>query len=159
MGTNAGVGGGTFGGGTAGTNGTFGSIFQSPTVYPGDGQASAPFNGVTVGCSKGIYWAQQGKTPCEDLGSVQFRLDDGSLISNTTSTITRGYKDGYNIIETAGVGVGNGGNGGNGAIGGVGGGDSSGGGGGSGYTSGAVTVVTSTLGSSVGDARIVLREV
>ncbi len=156
-GSNGGTGGGTFGGGTAGTNGTFGSIFQSPTVYPGDGQATAPFNGVTIGCSKGIYWTQQGKTPCEDLGSVQFRLDDGSLVSNTTSTITRGYKDGYNIIETAGVGVGNGGNGGNGAIGGVGGGDSSGGGGGSGYTSGAVTVVTSTLGGSSGDARAILR--
>ena len=156
-GSNGGTGGGTFGGGTAGTNGTFGSIFQSPTVYPGDGQATAPFNGVTVGCTKGIYWAQQGKTPCEDLGSVQFRLDDGSLVSNTTSTITRGYKDGYNIIETAGIGVGNGGNGGNGAIGGVGGGDSSGGGGGSGYTSGAVTVVTSTLGGSSGDARVILR--
>ncbi len=39
------------------------------------------------------------------------------------------------------------------------GGDSSGGGGGSGYTSGSVTVVSSTLGGSSGDARIVLREV
>ena len=158
-GSNGGTGGGTFGAGGASTNGTFGSIFQSPTVYSGDGQANAPWNGLTISCTKGIYWAQQGKTPCEDLGSVQFRLDDGSLVSNTTSTITRGYKDGYNIIETAGVGVGNGGNGGNGAIGGVGGGDSSGGGGGSGYTSGSVTVVTSTLGGSSGEARIVLREV
>jgi len=158
-GSNGGVGGGTFGAGGASTNGTFGSIFQSPTVYSGDGQATAPWNGLTIACTKGIYWAQQGKTPCEDLGSVQFRLGDGSLVSNTTSTITRGYKDGYNIIETAGIGVGNGGNGGNGAIGGVGGGDSSGGGGGSGYTSGSVTVVSSTLGGSSGDARIVLREV
>ncbi len=158
-GSNGGVGGGTFGAGGASTNGTFGSIFQSPTVYSGDGQATAPWNGLTIACTKGIYWAQQGKTPCEDLGSVQFRLGDGSLVSNTTSTITRGYKDGYNIIETAGIGVGNGGNGGNGAIGGVGGGDSSGGGGGSGYTSGSVTVVSSTLGGSNGDARIVLREV
>ena len=158
-GSNGGTGGGTFGGGGASTNGTFGSIFQSPTVYSGDGQASAPWNGLTIACTKGVYWAQQGKTPCEDLGSVQFRLSDGSAVSNTTSTITRGYKDGYNIIETAGIGVGNGGNGGNGAIGGVGGGDSSGGGGGSGYTSGSVTVVSSTLGGSNGDARIVLREV
>jgi len=156
-GSSAGAGGGTFGGGTAGTNGTFGSIFQSPTLYAGDNQSSAPFNGFTIGCTKGIYWAQQGKTPCEDLGNVQFRLSDGSAVSNTTSTITRGYKDGYNIIETAGIAVGNGGNGGNGAVGGVGGGDGSGGGGGSGYTSGAVTVVSSTLGGSIGDVRIVLR--
>ena len=156
-GSNGGVGGGTFGAGGASTNGTFGSIFQSPTVYSGDGQATAPWNGLTIACTKGIYWAQQGKTPCEDLGSVQFRLGDGSLVSNTTSTITRGYKDGYNIIETAGIGVGNGGNGGNGAIGGVGGGDSSGGGGGSGYTSGSVTVVTSTLGGGTGDPRVILR--
>ena len=157
MGTNAGAGGGTFGGGTAGTNGAFGSIFQSPTLYAGDSQSTAPSSGFTIGCTKGIYWAQQGKTPCEDLGNVQFRLSDGSAVSNTTSTITRGYKDGYNIIETAGIAVGNGGNGGNGAVGGVGGGDGSGGGGGSGYTSGAVTVISSTLGGSTGDVRIVLR--
>ena len=157
MGTNAGAGGGTFGGGTAGTNGTFGSIFQSPILYAGDNQSSAPFNGFTIGCTKGIYWAQQGKTPCEDLGNVQFRLSDGSVVSNTTSSITRGYKDGYNIIETAGIAVGNGGNGGNGAVGGVGGGDGSGGGGGSGYTSGAVTVVVSNLGGGLANARVILR--
>ena len=146
-----------YGAGNLPSNGKFGSIFQSPTLSSGDTQATAPNAGGTISCAKGIYWAQQGKTPCEDLGSVQFRLSDGSIVSNTTSTITRGYKDGYNIIETAGLGLGNGGNGGNGAIGGAGGSSSGGGGGGSGYSSGAVTVISSTLGGSSGEARVILR--
>ena len=152
-----GQGGAAWSAGQMPSNGRFGSIFQSPTLSSGDTQASAPNAGTSIACAKGIYWAQQGKTPCEDLGSVQFRLSDGSIVSNTTSTITRGYKDGYNIIETAGLGLGNGGNGGNGAIGGAGGSSSGGGGGGSGYSSGAVTVISSTLGGSSGEARVILR--
>ena len=96
----------------------------------------------------------------DQLGSLgRYRLSDGSIVSNTTSTITRGYKDGYNIIETAGLGIGNGGNGGNGAIGGNGGSSSGGGGGGSGYSSGAVNVISSTLGGSTGEARVIVRVV
>ena len=154
-----GQGGAAYSAGNLPSNGRFGSIFQSPTLSSGDTQASAPNAGISIACPKGIYWAQQGKTPCEDLGSVQFRLSDGSLVSNTTSTITRGYKDGYNIIETAGLGLGNGGNGGNGSIGGNGGSSSGGGGGGSGYSSGAVTVITTTLGGSTGEARVIVRVV
>ena len=154
-----GQGGAAYSAGNLPSNGRFGSIFQSPTLSSGDTQASAPNAGTSIACAKGIYWAQQGKTPCEDLGSVQFRLSDGSIVSNTTSTITRGYKDGYNIIETAGLGLGNGGNGGNGAIGGNGGSSSGGGGGGSGYSSGAVNVVTTTLGGSSGEARVIVRVV
>ena len=165
IGISGGTGGGYIGGqggaaysaGNLPSNGRFGSIFQSPTLSSGDTQASAPNAGTSIACAKGIYWAQQGKTPCEDLGSVQFRLSDGSIVSNTVSTITRGYKDGYNIIETAGLGLGNGGNGGNGAIGGTGGSSSGGGGGGSGYSSGAVTVISSTLGGGDGEARVILR--
>ena len=55
------------------------------------------------------------------------------------------------------MGLGNGGNGGNGAIGGAGGSSSGGGGGGSGYSSGAVTVISSTLGGGDGEARVILR--
>ncbi len=145
---------------TPGVNGTFGSIFQSPTLYTGDSQSTAPNGGVMISCPKGIYWAQQGKTPCEDLGSVQFRLSDGSTVANTSSSITRGYKSGYNIIETAGAAVGNGGNGGNGCNGGSGGQGQGGGGGGSGFASGSVTVVSSQLGGGVfNEPRVILRVV
>ena len=81
-------------------------------------------------------------------------------IINTTNSITRGYKAGYNVIQTAGIGaVGiNAGRGGNGAGGGFGGQDGpSGGGGGSGYTDGSVTVVDNRLGGSTGDAKVILR--
>ena len=45
------------------------------------------------------------------------------------------------------------------AIGGNGGSSSGGGGGGSGYSSGAVTVISSTLGGSTGEARVIVRVV
>ena len=80
-------------------------------------------------------------------------------MTNTTTAITRGYKTGYNIIQTAGGGAFyNGSRGGNGATGGQGG-EVSGasGGGGSGYTDGSVTVVSATLGGSTEDAKVVLR--
>ena len=136
--------------------GVFGSIINA-SLQPGDSQATAPNGGRILSCPRGIYWAQQGISQCSDVGSVQFRLDDGSVVSNTTSTIERGYKDGYNIIETAGVGVGNGGNGGNGANGGNGGSGQGGGGGGSGYASG-VTIVSSQLGGNqFNEPKVILR--
>ena len=71
-----------------------------------------------------------------------------------TGSILRGYKAGYNIIQTAG-----GGNcrGGNGARGGMGGGNAAGGG--SGYTDGSVTVVSTTQGGSREAAKVVIRVV
>ena len=139
-------------------NGTFGSIFQSPVLYTGDSQASAPNGGKMIYCTKGIYWAQQGVSQCSDVGDVQYRLSDGSIVSNTSS-ITRGYKSGYNIIETAGVSIGGGGFGGNGSNGGNGGSGQGGGGGGSGYSVG-VTVVDSTLGGNqFNKPRVILRVV
>ena len=45
----------------------------------------------------------QGKSPCEDLGTIKFRTPDGTEISNTAE-IARGYKSGYNAIQTAGTG-------------------------------------------------------
>ena len=145
---------------TPGVNGTFGSIFQSPTLYTGDSQSTAPNGGIMLSCPKGIYWAQQGTSQCSDVGTVQYRLSDGSIVANTSSSITRGYKTGYNIIETAGAAVGNGGVGGNGSNGGSGGSNQGGGGGGTGYASGSVTVVSSQLGGGVfNEPRVILREV
>ncbi len=98
-------------------------------------------------------------TQCSDVGNVQYRLSDGSIVTNTSSSITRGYKTGYNIIETAGAAVGNGGIGGNGSNGGSGGTSQGGGGGGSGYSSG-VTVISSQLGGGVfNEPRVILRVV
>ena len=100
------------------------------------------FGGRTIPCTRGVYWRDQGKAPCEDLGTIKFRTPDGTEISNTAE-ITRGYKSGYNIIQTRGTGgLGRGGgNGGAGATGGQGATNRDGaGGGGSGYTDGSVTV-------------------
>ena len=72
--------------------------------------------------------------------------------------ISKGFKSGYNIIQTAGAGAG-GGNGGSGANGGGGGSTSSGGGGGSGYTDGSVTVVNTQLGGSSSTPKVILRYV
>ena len=142
-------------------NGIFGSSFQSPTLYPGDTQETIPTGGRTISCTKGVYWAQQGVAPCVDItGNSQIRLSDGTIITNSDS-ITRGYKVGYNIIQTAGQkSQPTGGNGGNGATGGTGGGFNLGGGGGSGYTDGSVTVVSTqqgTRGVHFGNAKVMIR--
>jgi hypothetical protein len=153
------------GGGTGGTayvagslpsSGVFGSLATQSSVSP-DTKAAIPFGGRIIPCTRGVYWREQGVDACSDVGTTQFRLSDGTVVTNT-GTITRGFKAGYNIMETAGAGFGNGGNGGYGATGGWGG-NSGGGGGGSGYTDGSVTVVSSTLGGSTGDARVILRVV
>ena len=139
-------------------NGIFGSSFQSPTLYPGDTQETIPTGGRTISCTKGVYWAQQGVAPCVDItGNSQIRLSNGTIITNSAS-ITRGYKVGYNIIQTAGQkSQPTGGNGGNGATGGIGGGFNLGGGGGSGYTDGSVTVVSTQQGGSTSNAKIIIR--
>ena len=146
-------------------------------VYPEDNAGGEitfdPFQqkggGIPIKCTKGVYWAQQGVAPCSDVsetsGTTKFRLSDGRTVTNTTSSIIRGYKAGYNIIQTAGegaVGI-NAARGGNGCRGGSGGGgrngtpNNSGGGGGGGYTNGSVTVVSAIAGGSTGDAKVVLR--
>ena len=145
--------------GTLGGNGTFGSSFQSPTLYTGDTQESANSGsgGVTIKCTKGVYYAQQGIGACSDVTTGKFRLSDGTEITNTAS-INRGYKAGYNIIQTAGAKTNStGGNGGHGMGGGHGGGYNSPGGGGSGYHDGSVTVVNTRLGGGTGDAKIIIR--
>ena len=143
--------------GTLGANGEFGSFTTLSATYP-DTKATGTSGGQSIVCTKGVYWAQQGVAPCTDLPAAsRFRLGNGLEVTNTTSDITRGYKAGYNIIQTAGAGSGGGGQGGDGATGGNGGTSGAGGGGGSGYTDGSVTVVSTTLGGSTGNAKVILR--
>ena len=154
---------------TIGGNGIFGSKYTTPAadLQPGDTNTGQPQGGgQTIVCTKGVYWAQQGVGACTDIsGSTQFRLSDGTVVSNTAS-LTRGFKAGYNIMQTAGQGGGSGtsatvgGDGGNGATGGWGAADGiAGGGGGSGYQDGSITVVDTQLGGSTSTAKVVLRVV
>ena len=140
--------------GTLPSNGIFGSLTTLTAVTP-DTNATGRDGGRTLPCTKGDYWRDQGKSPCEDLGTIKFRTPDGTEISNTAE-IARGYKSGYNIIQTKGAqdSEGGSGQGGSGATGGEGGFTNGGGGGGSGYTDGSVTVVETTEGGSTGAARI-----
>ena len=143
-------------------NGRFGGSYQANPLYPGDVQGGSQVGGQTIACTKGVYWAQQGLDACADIsGSTQFRLSDGTIVTNTGS-ITRGFKAGYNIMQTGAADRthidGGGGGGGNGATGGTEGG-TGGGGGGSGYQDGSVTVVSTQLGGSTGDAKVILRVV
>ena len=140
-------------------NGKFGSAYIAPFLYPVDRQSGDNTGGHTISCTKGIYWAQQGVPPCGDVDVGQFRLSDGTEVTNTAS-IARGYKAGYNVIQTAGgpqTGGFRGGNGAKGGNAGTGGGGNSGGGGGSGYSDGSVTVVSTTQGGSTEDAKVVIR--
>ena len=138
-------------------SGIFGSASPSSTLYPGDTQAGNNRGGRTIRCTKGVYWAQQGIPPCNDIsGNTKFRLSDGTEVTNTAS-ITRGFKAGYNIMQTAGKGI-TAFRGGNGATGGEGGDrDDAGGGGGSGYSDGTVTVMSTRLGGSTEHAKVLLR--
>ena len=159
-GEDGGGGGGTGGAvieaGSLPSNGIFGSKTSLTPVTP-DTKATGTDGGRTLPCTRGVYWRNQGKSPCEDLGTIKFRTPDGTEISNTAE-IARGYKSGYNIIQTAGTGVNNGGLAGQGATGGNGGtSDRAAGGGGSGYTDGSVTVIDTQLGGSTGASKVIIR--
>jgi hypothetical protein len=155
FGQSGGIGGGVITTGNLPSNGIVGSATSLTAISP-DTQATAPNGGRVLPCTKGIYWRQQGVSPCSDVGTTQFRLSAGAIVTNTAS-ITRGFKTGYGINETSGQGSAGGGNGGSGATGGGGGTNGSGGGGGSGYTDGSVTVVSTQLGGSTEDAKVILR--
>ena len=154
----SGDGGAVIAAGSLPTNGIFGSKTSLTATSP-DTKASGYDAGRVLPCSRGVYYRDQGISQCSDVGDVKFRWSDGTEISDT-NTITRGYKAGYNIIQTAGSrGSSDGGDGGNGATGG-GAGRSGGGGGGSGYTDGSVTIVsTQQGGSTFEDAKVILRVV
>ena len=161
-GQGSGTGAGRLAAGTLPSAGLFGTNTNIKAVNPDQnhedvfGSANPTAGGRTIPCTRGVYWREQGKAPCEDLGTIKFRTPDGTEISNTAE-IARGYKSGYNVIQTRGIGVNRGGSGGAGATGGQGGngtGNYGAGGGGSGYTDGSVTVVKTTQGGSTGQARI-----
>ena len=154
-GRGAGSGGSAFDAGTLPANGIFGSRTSLTATAP-DTKATTPSGGRALKCTRGDYWRDQGFTACEDVTTGQARISDGTVVANTAS-ITRGYKDGYSIIQTDGRGDSGGGDGGAGATGGNGGTSDSGGGGGSGYTDGSVTVVDANLGGGDENARVVLR--
>lgn len=143
-------------------NGVFGSSY-SGKLYPEDKQSIDNVGGKTISCTKGVYWRQQGRVSCEDLGRIKFRLSNGIEILDS-ARINRGYKDGYAINQTAGRGLvsvttgrpiafgGNGATGGNGTGGVFRMNFAGGGGGGSGYHDGSVEVIESTLGGNMDNA-------
>ena len=139
----------------------FGSRFDGEALTGGliedDHQATGVEGGDSAPCPRGIYWREQGKAPCDDLGTIKFRTPNGTEISNT-AVIERGYKSGYNAIQTAGAGENTkSGDGGNGYSGGWGGQDGGGGGGAYGYTDGSVTVIDTQQGGSNSNAKIIIR--
>ena len=164
LGVGNGSGAGRFAAGTLPSAGLFGSLTSIEAVNPDQnhedvfGTGNPTAGGRTIPCARGVYWRDQGKAPCEDLGTIKFRNSDGTEVSNTAE-IERGYKAGYNIIQTKGKGENNGGEGGSGATGGQGGTNANGGGGGgSGYTDGSVTVVsTQQGGSQFTTAKVIMR--
>ena len=104
-------------------------------------------SGRLSGCTIGGWYNDQGKAPCEDVGTgVPFVNNAGGIMSDTTSTstgpITRGYKAGQGHRNNGGAGAGNGAGGGAGARGGQGSGNQ-GGGGASGYYSSQVELLSS----------------
>ena len=137
-------------------SGVFGSLTTLTATSP-DTKAVAPNGGRALACPRGVYWKNAGISACADVGTTQFRLSNGTVVSNTAS-IARGFKAGYDIRQTAGAKTGLGGNGGNGATGGNGG-TEGGGGGGSGYSNGLSTVISSILGGSTGNAKVIFRVV
>ena len=157
-GSGAGSGGQAITAGLLSSVGTFGSLYQGLTAIAPDTNATGQQAGKTTPCTKGVYWAQQAYTPCQDMGLTRFRQSDGTEVLATTNTIDRGFKAGYDVTQTAGQAAGTGGNGGNGATGGDGG-TNGGGGGGSGYTDGSVTIVSASQGGSISQAKVVLRVV
>jgi hypothetical protein len=154
-GSNAGSGGQVVPNGTLPLNGIFGSLTTEDPIFSGDIKASNPFGGRALPCPRGVYWQSIGKNPCDGLGVDQFYLYDGTIVINSDK-IDRGYKSGYGITQTAGVGI-NGGNGGDGVTGGNGGYNGAGGGGGSGYTDGSVSVVESVSSFNNGPTKLVIR--
>ena len=155
---NGGFGGPLFQAGTLPSDGIFGDR-NTLTAVPPDTKRTGLVDGEYLGgrtlpCTRGVYWRNQGKSPCEDLGTIKFRTPDGTEISNTAE-IERGYKSGYNIIQTSSGLLGSGTlNSGSGATGGSSGQNGLSGGGGSGYTDGSVDVISTQVGGSTGPARI-----
>ena len=147
--------------GESGQNGANGGAFVGVDTLPARGMTQAgrtgdrdfdngsSGSGRLSGCTIGGWYNDQGKAPCEDVGTgVAFINNAGGVMSDTTSTstgsITRGYKAGQGHRNNGGAGSGNGGGGGAGARGGEGTGGNGGGGGASGYYSSQVELLSSS---------------
>lgn len=154
-GPGGGNGGVLFAPGTLPPNGVFGSSFGG-AAQPPDATAPNPLGGRVLPCPRGNYYKTQGFSPCQELGNVQFRIQDGQIVTNS-DVISRGFKAGLGIRQTAGRGLNGGGQGGNGATGGNGGNGGGGGGGGSGYTDGSVTVISTRQGGNTGAGSVRIR--
>jgi len=150
-----------FGGGNGGIRYAVGEL-PLQGEFPGGswlGPASGYDGGRVSACTFGQYWTGQGYSACSDIGTVKFYDNSGDPITESTDTITRGYKAGLGhrdngayVQKSGEVAFGNvdyfpaGGSG-------AGGGNScqneeSGGGGGSGYTNGDVEIITTGLGGN-----------
>ena len=155
--------GGAGGGAIAGANGTGtgggrGGIGVNVGQLTAAGSLPSGVNGGKVeSCTTGVYWKNQGISPCSDVGQQKFRDTDGIEVSNS-ATLQRGYKSasssnygfrhngGNSSTAVNGVFVGGGGAGaygGNAATN-----ASSGGGGASGYTNGSVNIISSNQGGN-----------
>ena len=99
-------------------------------------------------CTPGVYWANQGYSQCQNLGSVKYRTAGGTVITQTAQ-IDRGFKQGGNFRRNGGNGSGNQGGGGAGVEGGSAAlSDGSGGGGGSGYSNGEINIISASVGGN-----------
>jgi hypothetical protein len=160
IGSSPGTGGEKIDVGTLSSPAEFGSLVEGVlTAVAPDTNATDREGGKVLPCTRGVYWRDQNVAPCDDVTTGSFRLADGTTVTNTVS-INRGYKAGYNVIQTAGKGEASGGNGAAGATGGKGGIDGYGGGGGSGYSDGSIVVIDTQLGGSDYDnATVIMRVV
>jgi hypothetical protein len=162
-GWSGGTGGAGGGAGIAGANGS-GTGGGKGGIKANDGQlpsAGLLPSGISAGkvesCTTGVYWKNQGISPCSDVGQQRFRDANGNEVSNS-SLLQRGYKSastsnygfrhngGNSATSVSGVFVGGGGSGtygGNAASN-----ASSGGGGASGYTNGSVSIISSNQGGN-----------
>ncbi len=144
-----------------GLSGSFGGAYGVAASSVGEIVSNGPSPGRTIKCTKGVWWAQEGLSPCQDITDPvlsHFRLPDGREAANT-GLINRGYKSGLNYIQTAGGGStglrgGNGATGGTGAIP-----ETQAAGGGSGYGDGSFNIITTTQGGSREAAKVVIRVV
>lgn len=157
----------------AGASGGLGGVSVSTGALPGAGQqASGTIGGKVESCTSGVYWAQQGISPCSSIGTEKWRDFNGNQVSGS-ARIRRGYKAASNVTTASGwngfrtnggfssshVGGTFVGGGGSGAYGGnATTSPASGGGGGSGYTNGAVTIVNAENGLNQQDFSYALIE-
>ena len=89
--------------GTLPPSGIFGSASNLTPISP-DTKATGQAGGRVLPCSKGNYWISRGYSACSDVGTSQIYLANGTLVTNS-AFITRGFKSGYDIRQTAGKGI------------------------------------------------------